>query len=178
LSPQENEEAFTVLPQKLDEENIRLLEPFQYPEDDRGLILEELNRLLKVADALGLIEKPDEISSEIKHCSKDPPLYMKASEVALYSPTQLLHSFVIIIRRILMKLSAISTDTMLPPEILDHFPHTSVPEHASRLVAEGKTQAPKNGIVFDSSHTKLLFDALLILEQRVKPAQPERCRPG
>jgi hypothetical protein len=41
-----------------------------------------------------------------------------------------------------------------------HYPHSSVPEHAKWLVGEGKTPIPKNGVVFDSNHAKLLFDAL------------------
>ena len=45
-----------------------------------------------------------------------------------------------------------------------HYPHTSVPEHATWLVAEGKFQEAKagktGGVVFDNGHTKLLFDAL------------------
>jgi transcriptional regulator with XRE-family HTH domain/DNA-binding transcriptional MerR regulator len=48
-------------------------------------------------------------------------------------------------------------------EILDHYPHTSVPEHARQVVAEGKFQeakAGKTGVVFDSSQAGLLFDAL------------------
>lgn len=139
MFPLGDEEAFTTLLQKLPEEDKRLLEQFeQNPVNDLGLIDEQLNHLLKVADALGLIEKPDEISSTIKHCMKDPPLYLKPSEVAPYSPTQLLQLFAMIIRRMLMKLAAFPPVPMPPPEIPDHYPHTSVPEHASQVVAEGK----------------------------------------
>jgi DNA-binding transcriptional MerR regulator len=156
-----DEEPFTTLLQQLPEEDKRLLEQFEdNPVNDLGLIEEELKHLLKVADALGLIEKPDEISSTIKHCMKDPPLSLKPSEVAPYSRTQFLQSFTMIIRRMLMKLSAFPLVSMPPREIPDHYPHTSVPEHAPRLVGEGKAQIPKNGVVFDSNHAGLLFDAL------------------
>jgi hypothetical protein len=44
------------------------------------------------------------------------------------------------------------------------YPHRSVPEHAKQVVAEGNFQEQKAnktiGVVFDSSHAKLLFDAL------------------
>ena len=44
-----------------------------------------------------------------------------------------------------------------------HYSHTNLPEHARRVVAEGKFQeakAGKTGVVFDSSQAGLLFDAL------------------
>jgi hypothetical protein len=156
----EGEEASTAPLQVLDEEEKQLLQPFQYPDDDLGFIEEELKRLLKVANALGLIEQPDEISSKIKHCMKDRPLSLKPSEVEPYSPTQLLQLFATIIRRMLMKLSALPPVTMPTPEVPDHYPHTSVPEHALWLVEEGKAQTPKKGTIFERSDAKLFFEAL------------------
>jgi ribosome-binding protein aMBF1 (putative translation factor) len=41
-----------------------------------------------------------------------------------------------------------------------HYPH-SMPEHGARIVEEGKwEQAPKKGVVYQSSHARLLFEAL------------------
>jgi transcriptional regulator with XRE-family HTH domain len=41
-----------------------------------------------------------------------------------------------------------------------HYPHTSMPDHAPRLVGEGKFQTPKKGVVFQSREAKLLVEAL------------------
>ena len=146
----EDKEAFSTLLQNLDEEDKQLLQPFQYPVDDSGLIEEELQRLLKGADVYRLIEKPDEFNKHIKYCQKDPPLPLKPSEIAPYSRTQLLQLCFMIIRRILLKLAAFSTDTMafreffnsnanLFLEALQHPDHKYKPE--AEVALQGFTKA-------------------------------------
>jgi hypothetical protein len=88
------------------------------------------------------------------------PLYFEPSEDPHNFLKVFLQSFFMISLRNLLKNAGFRLIIVPIREVLDHYPHSSVPEHAPRLVEEGKAQIPKNGVVFDSNHAKLLFDAL------------------
>jgi hypothetical protein len=90
------------------------------------------------------------------------PLYFQSLEDPYNFLKVFLQSFSMILLRDLLKNAGFRLIIVPIREALDHYPHSSsnVPEHARRVVAEGKPQIPKNGVVFDSNHAKLLFDAL------------------
>jgi hypothetical protein len=92
------------------------------------------------------------------------PLYFEPSEDPHNFLKVFLQSFFMISLRNLLKNAGFRLIIVPIREVFDHYPHKSVPEHARRVVAEGNFQDAKagktGGVVLDSSHAKLLFDAL------------------
>jgi hypothetical protein len=67
-----------------------------------------------------------------------PSLYFQPSEDPHNFLKVFLQSFSMIILRDLLKNAAFPLVTVRSPEITDHYPHRSVPDHAPRIVDEGK----------------------------------------
>ena len=154
----EDEEAFTALLQNLDEDKKRLLDQFIQVTKDYGLI-EAL--LLSFEEAIRFFQDPglsrhtllqDTYYWGVKRCFKGIlPVYVD------YSPDEPRLTLTQFLKIISMLLLVNNPETQA---LRIHYPHTSVPEHARQVVAEGKAQIPKNGDVFDNSDAKLLFDVL------------------
>jgi transcriptional regulator with XRE-family HTH domain/predicted DNA-binding transcriptional regulator AlpA len=65
----------------------------------------------------------------------------------------------------------------IPKPLPEAYPHTSVPDHAPKLVREGRRfQTPKQGIVFDRSDAKLFFEALGNPDHALSPAAEQAMR--
>jgi hypothetical protein len=88
------------------------------------------------------------------------PLYFEPSEDPHSFLKVFLQSFFMISLRNLLKNAGFRLIIVPIREVLDHYPHASVPEHARQVVAEGKVQIPKKGVVFKNSDAKLFFEAL------------------
>jgi hypothetical protein len=185
LLPVGDEEAFTALLEHLPEEVKRLLERFQYPIDDPGLIEAFLTRLLETATVPGLPQEPDETSKYIKHCLKDPPLHRKPSEAASYSPTQLLQLCFMILLRNLTNLSALPPDsvaTLVKEDIRTHvldlqsqaklgserrerplpYPHENVVFHAAHLRGDAMSQQEPpagSGVIYERGRIMTVAEA-------------------
>jgi hypothetical protein len=137
---------------------------------------------LETRDAAWLPHKPvkgwKKARQHIKHFLKAfSSLYFQPSEEPYNLLNVFLQSFSMIILRKLLKNAGFRLIIVAIPEIPDHYPHTSVPDHAPRLVAEGKwQQAPKKGVVFDRSDAKLFIEALENPDHALRSAAEQAMR--